>query len=370
MSDIMLRVSMMASGAEVATLFPQELEGLAAARGSCVGALKEHLEILTGHRRFKQRLLKEGSILRDDALLSVPMCLDLIILAYGTPTPHHVKAFCEAIAIDNSQTVEEFLLQPHDPDMTLLQGKAGLSLAADYGSLKSAKLLFEARADVNRADEALSQSTPLHWSSARGHLTTARWLLKSAADATKAAAGGVTPLHLACTHGHLEIAHCLAAAGADIDAAAEAGQTPMLAATSFGHLELVQWLVKAKADMTKALQDDGLTPLHLACMHGSTDIAYFLTMADGTLANAAAMDGVTPLHVASVQGHVQIVSTLIDSRADLDLVCRTPSSASSATALATAREAGHVEVARLLMEASGSKPKRRRKAPVQVISLD
>ena len=92
----------------------------------------------------------------------------------------------------------------------------------------------------------------------------------------------------------------------------------MLAATSFGHLELVQWLVRAKADMTKALKDDGLSPLHLACMHGSADIACFLTMADGTLANAAAMDGVTPLHIASVQGHVQIVSTLIDSRADLD----------------------------------------------------
>ena len=318
MSDIMLRVSMMASGAEIATLRPEEVEDLAAARGSCVGALKEHLELLTGHRRFKQRLLKEGSILRDDAQLSVPMCLDLIILTYCTPTPHHVKTFCEAIASDNSQVVEEFLQQPHDPDMTLLQGKAGLSLAADYGSLRSAKLLIEAKADLNRVDEALSQSTPLHWSSARGRLTTARWLLKSTADARKAAAGGVTPLHLACTHGHLEIAHCLAAAGADIDAAAEAGQTPILAATSFGHLELVQWLVETKADVTKALKDDGLTPLHLACMHGAVDIACFLTLVDGTLANAAAMDGVTPLHIASVQGHVRIVSALIDSKADPD----------------------------------------------------
>ena len=274
-------------------------------------------ELLTGKPRFRQRLLQGGCILQDDAELSLPMCLSLVVLAYGAPSAQRLADFREAVASDNSKVVEEVLLQPQDPDLILPGGKTGLCLAAEHGSMRSGKLLLEAKADVNRADEALSQCTPLHWASARGQVAVARWLLASTADASKASADSVTPLHAACIHGHLEIARCLVAAGAEKDAAAQAGQTPLFAASSSGNHELVRWLVESRADATKAAVD-GMTPLHLACISGHTGTARILATADGALANIGATDGVTPLHIASAQGHAEIVQALVESRADLD----------------------------------------------------
>ena len=52
----MLRVSMMASGAEIVALSPEEFDRLVAARGCTTRALKEHLELLVSKPRFRQKL--------------------------------------------------------------------------------------------------------------------------------------------------------------------------------------------------------------------------------------------------------------------------------------------------------------------------
>ena len=140
-----------------------------------------------------------------------------MLLTYAVPEADCLRKLSDAIATDDEKAVETFLQKPYDPNSAVMD-VACLSVAAYHGSLKSAKLLFEARAHVAGGERA--GMSPLHATCHRGHSDFARWLLESKADVAETFTDGrltTAALHLACARGHLELLEVLVEGGADVN---------------------------------------------------------------------------------------------------------------------------------------------------------
>ena len=99
-----------------------------------------------------------------------------------------------------------------------------------------------------------------------------------------------TPLHLACYSGRLEAAKVLVAAG-------------------------------ARAFAAENIWSE--TPLHAAATSGrSRELVTFLLDTGGLSVNLQGSDGHTALHSACYQGHIDIVLTLLERGADINLMAR------------------------------------------------
>ncbi|EOD14056.1 hypothetical protein EMIHUDRAFT_356702, partial [Emiliania huxleyi CCMP1516] len=87
-------------------------------------------------------------------------------------------------------------------------------------------------------------ATPLIMASQQGHLEIARLLLEAGAAIDQADEQGSTPLLAACHNGHLEVAKLLSSYGAS--RAATPFGTPEEFATEEGHADLAAWLVASR----------------------------------------------------------------------------------------------------------------------------
>ena len=158
-------------------------------------------------------------------------------------------------------------------------GETSLWMASKEGNLEVVRLLLDAGANVDKADN--KGMTPLYVASYMGHLEVVRLLLDAGADKDKADNNGMTPLYIASYKGHLEVVRLLVDAGADKDKADEYGRTPLLIASQYGHHEVVRLLVDAGADIAKK-DKDGNTPLDIAKKKDRTDIIEYLEKGVGT----------------------------------------------------------------------------------------
>ncbi|EOD30835.1 hypothetical protein EMIHUDRAFT_365236, partial [Emiliania huxleyi CCMP1516] len=91
---------------------------------------------------------------------------------------------------------------------------------------------------------AANGATPLHVACQQGHVECARLLLEAGAAIDQADEQGATPLFAACQDGHLEVAKLLSSYGAS--RAATPFGTPEEVATEEGHADLAVWLVASR----------------------------------------------------------------------------------------------------------------------------
>ncbi|CAE7845041.1 ANK1 [Symbiodinium microadriaticum] len=357
----MLRVRLMSSGLLVLTLSAEEFDDLTEKDGSSVKTLKLHLSSLTGQPRFRQRLLQGGSILQEDAQLSLPTDLSLVLLTFAVPEADCLRKLSEAISNDDEKGVESFLQKPCDPNCAVMD-VACLSLAAYHGSLKSAKLLVEARANVAGGENG--GISPLHATCHRGHSDFARWLLESKADVAGTFSDGrltTTALHLACARGHLELLEVLVDGGADVNQLppGQGSLRPMMIACAGGQLEAARYLLKYRADID-CTSVDGVTPLLCACERNEVSVVELLVEA-GADKEKATISDLSPLVVATILGHTEVVRCLVRAGAD---IARRWRGQDGMSPLHVACSSGHLEVARVLVQgradlttkASGSTP--------------
>ena len=206
----MLRICL-ASGAEAAALSKSQLQDIAAeGRGTVVRDLKQHLHRLTGVPRFRQRLVHDGRSLRDELVVGVPLCLQLVMLNFREASEQDLVEFYRAVKGDSSEKVETFLTEPLDPNLQLPLNQlvSPLHVAARYGGLRSARLLLEAGAEKERLTGQNLKA--MHVATGRGDLEFVRLLVEDAADISQA--HRTLPrdyLHFACFQGHLEVARFL-----------------------------------------------------------------------------------------------------------------------------------------------------------------
>eukprot|EP00439_Symbiodinium_sp_Y106_P047892 s908_g6.t1 len=301
----MLRVRLMSSGLLVLTLAAEEFDDLTEKGGN------------------------------SDAQLSLPTDLSLVLLTYAVPEADCLRKLSDAIATDDEKAVETFLQKPYDPNSAVMD-VACLSVAAYHGSLKSAKLLFEARAHVAGGERA--GMSPLHATCHRGHSDFARWLLESKADVAETFTDGrltTAALHLACARGHLELLEVLVEGGADVNQLppGQGSLRPMMIACAGGQLEAIRFLLKYRAniDCTSADARNEVSVVQLLVEAGAdkekatiSDLSPLVEVVRSLVGAGAdiarrwrGQDGMSHLHVACSSGHLEVARVLVQGRADL-----------------------------------------------------
>jgi len=164
----------------------------------------------------------------------------------------------EAIKRDDFATVTGLIVRGVAVDTVDGQGNSLLTIAAREGSLRSARVLLDAHARVDWANQA--GETALMHGAIQGHLEVVRLLLVRGAEVNRA---GWSPLIYSAVKGSVPVARLLLAYGADIDAGAPNGFTALMMSVREGHQELAAFLVSNRANVN-AQTDSGLTALAIA----------------------------------------------------------------------------------------------------------
>ena len=156
----------------------------------------------------------------------------------------------EAARRGDLTAVRTLLRNGADPNAAQGDGLTALHVAAQQGNLEIARVLIEARANVE-AQSRLGGYTPLHLAAQSGHLTVAQALIDGgAAVGAVTSTTGVTPLHLAAQALNGEgVIRLLVQRGAPIEAAErQADQTPLMFAAAAARVGNVQELLRLGAN--------------------------------------------------------------------------------------------------------------------------
>eukprot|EP00435_Cladocopium_sp_Y103_P050843 s385_g15.t1 len=347
----MLRVSLAASGAEVAALDGEKLDEMLLFTGRFILdilGLKKYLSHQVGCSRFRQRILNgSAGELGDDQEICLPVDLQLVILDFWPSEEHEDAKFVSACEQNEVERVEEMLQRPQNPDVRDRHGWPAVHFAAQMGTASCMELLLESRADLEiKATE--DGSTALHCATFNGNLVVVKLLLDAGADKSSELEEGATALHLATRGNHLDIARLLIDAGAETNSATVHGFTPLHQAALGGHLEIAQLLLDAGAEQN-GVTVGGSTPLNFAAQGGNLEMVQLLLNA-GAEKNGAAVGGVTPLHHAAQGGNLEVAQLLLDVGAE-----KNGESVDGIAPLHLAVQRAHLEVARLLLDAGADK---------------
>jgi ankyrin repeat protein len=212
------------------------------------------------------------------------------------------------------------------------------------------------RALIGDSDVNATQAdgmTALHWAARHDDVGTAKALVAAGANATAVNRYGVTPLALACVNGSAEMVSLLVAAGADPNLALHGGETPLMTAARTGRLAVVKALLASGAEANAKLSQ-GQTALMWAAAEGHCAVVEELITA-GADFRTTLTSGFTPLLFAVRGGHTDIVRALLKAGVDINEVAQPARNSSKflrkgASALTTAIENGHFELAALLVE--------------------
>jgi uncharacterized protein len=178
---------------------------------------------------------------------------------------------------------------------------------------------------------------------------TAQQLIDAGADVKKANSYGVTALYIAARAGDSAATRMLLAAGADANAALPAsGETVLMTAAKAGNADVVRALLTGGADgVSLAALGDARAAARVA--EGAGYEAPANPALDTNYADVNARErlyGRTALMVAAIEGHLEVARMLVEAGSDLNIV-----DAEGSTALSLARSYGNLDVAALLAEA-------------------
>jgi uncharacterized protein len=178
---------------------------------------------------------------------------------------------------------------------------------------------------VGAAAQDLSSAPTLHGmttapvaeAARRGDAEAVVELLAAGADANAPDRDGTPALHWAVRVGDRATAERLIHAGADVNAESRYGVRPLQLAIAAGDGALTRWLLESGADPA-AVDHAGEPPLLQVARVGAADVAVALLQHRVTVDVRDASFGQTALMLAARHGHVDLARVLIDAGADVD----------------------------------------------------
>jgi uncharacterized protein len=167
-----------------------------------------------------------------------------VFIGYSLSNAGSYDDFITALHFDRPEVVEKLLVRGFDPNTPNEKGVAGLLLAIQSESPKSAMVL--AKHPQTQVNSQNSQGeTPLMLAAINNQLDLAKVLIQRGADVNKP---GWTPLHYAATRGHREMMRLLLDNEAYIDSESANGTTPLMMAAYYASPLAVKLLLEEGAD--------------------------------------------------------------------------------------------------------------------------
>jgi len=203
--------------------------------------------------------------------------------------------------------------------------------------------------DVNGADN--DGTRPLHWAVRADELEVAGLLLKAGADAAARNRLGLTPLYLAATNGNGPMIRMLLDHGADPHHVERTGETMLMVATRSGSADAVRAMLERGANPNIAEPQLQLTALMIAAEAGATDAVRVLLEHKADI-HARTRAGAVPARRMPCVGRTGCGSHgkgII--RGGLPDQGYQPPIPGDMTPLMYAAREGHVDAARLLLDA-------------------
>lgn len=250
--------------------------------------------------------------------------------------------------------------------MTAIEISSTLFAAADRNCIDLATALLDRGASVDARDRLGAR--PLSRAARSGHLEMVDLLLQRGAPIDARDLNGATALYIAAERGQGAVVQRLIDKGADANLKGRSGTSPVAVAAFAGRNQVVKMLLAHGAD-ARAADDTGKPPIVYAAASGALDIVRQLS-AQGPDVNARYANDLTLLMWASGPDQsvpeaqaLEVVSWLIDAGAHID-----DRDDRGRTALMTAAEGNHAEIAQLLLK-HGADPSLRDKAGKRAADL-
>ncbi|ETV90565.1 hypothetical protein H310_14690 [Aphanomyces invadans] len=224
----------------------------------------------------------------------------------------HKRSAIHFAALNGRRKVIAYILEHAPGALNAVDedGRTPLLYAIKSNEFASAKVLLDAGANPNIVES--NGTSCLHEAAAHGSVRAIKALLDRGANLNASTKNG-TPLHIAVSEGHDKAVDALVEAGADVNTRNDHGITPLLLATLMRKPHVVTNLLRHGADMQICIMP-GVTPLHVAAETGFADVVSIMldVRADETkqIANQRTDAGVTPLQLAAGLGHNEVVAIL------------------------------------------------------------
>jgi ankyrin repeat protein len=189
------------------------------------------------------------------------------------------------------------------------EGQSALHNAASAGHAQILESLIKSGSKVDLQDN--SQRTPLMLSRNADDTACMRILLDSGADIEMGDDEGTNALAYAAVRNRDKHAQVLLERGAHIEATDNDGWTALMYAAAWDHLETTKLLIEKGADVNHQSGEELSTPLTLAAQYGSVRAAEVL-IDSGALLEAKNQKGNTALFEACEANKVDVLKLLID----------------------------------------------------------
>ena len=198
-----------------------------------------------------------------------------------------------------------------------------LHVCAWYGLSSTIAALEPDKSTVDVIEPKYGQ-TPLMYACRRGHSDTVRQLLELGASLRKVSTKGRTAMFEAVLHQHDEVVEVLAELEPpDLDINAvnpkEFHRTALMLAARSGWIEIVYTLLRYPGVNINLQDVNGMTALYLAAKYDHPQIVESLLEAGASVDIGDYKVGRSALRVAAERNHIEIVDKLLEYRAQIDM---------------------------------------------------
>ncbi|KAK7797973.1 hypothetical protein U0070_022331 [Myodes glareolus] len=226
------------------------------------------------------------------------------------------------------------------------KGFTPLILAATAGHVGVVEILLDKGGDIEAQAER-TKDTPLSLACSGGRQEVVDLLLARGANKEHRNVSDYTPLSLAASGGYVNIIKILLNAGAEINSrtGSKLGISPLMLAAMNGHVPAVKLLLDMGSDINAQIETNRNTALTLACFQGRAEVVSLLLDRKANVEHRA-KTGLTPLMEAASGGYAEVGRVLLDKGADVNAP---PVPSSRDTALTIAADKGHYKFCELLI---------------------
>ncbi|XP_067852405.1 ankyrin repeat and KH domain-containing protein 1 isoform X10 [Heptranchias perlo] len=259
---------------------------------------------------------------------------------------NHDTALTLACAGGHEELVSVLIARGANVEHRDKKGFTPLILAATAGHVGVVEILLDKGADIEAQSER-TKDTPLSLACSGGRQEVVELLLARGANKEHRNVSDYTPLSLAASGGYVNIIKILLNAGAEINSrtGSKLGISPLMLAAMNGHVASVKLLLDMGSDINAQIETNRNTALTLACFQGRAEVVSLLLDRKANVEHRA-KTGLTPLMEAASGGYAEVGRVLLDKGADVNAP---PVPSSRDTALTIAADKGHYKFCELLI---------------------